>query len=87
MVMIFQKIRHKDFLSYFSIIATFFSQPINDDMGQRFLNLNFNFKESMLWVFPLHMSLGRKERIHYPKNLLFDVRSKHNQLNSKMKAC
>jgi hypothetical protein len=31
------------------------------------------------------MSLGRKERIHYPKNLIFDVKSKHNQLNNKVK--
>jgi hypothetical protein len=84
--MYFKNIRHKDFLSYFSIIAVSFSQPINGDIKERFFNLNFNFKESMLWVFFPSYVQGRKERIHYPKNLLFDVGSKHNQLNSKVKA-
>jgi len=71
MVMTFQKHRYKEFLSYSSIIVTSFSQPINDDIKKKFLNLNFIFKESMLWVFFLHISLGRKERINYPqKNII-----------------
>jgi hypothetical protein len=41
---------YEDFLSYFSIIATFYSFPMNEDTRQRILNLGSNIKENILWA-------------------------------------
>ncbi len=44
-------IRYKDFLSYSSTRLTFFFRPTNEDTIWRFLNLGFNIKKIILWVF------------------------------------
>ncbi len=44
-------IRYKDFLSYSSTRLTFFFHPTNEDTIWSFLNLGFNIKKIILWVF------------------------------------
>lgn len=44
-------IGYKDFISYSKITITPCSRPTNEDIIQMLLNLGFNIKESMLWVF------------------------------------
>jgi hypothetical protein len=57
----FRNIWYKDFFIIFFINSQSISNSINEDTKWRFLNLDFNIKETMLWDFYfLHKFLRRK---------------------------
>ncbi len=50
-IMTLKKIRNKDFVSYFSMMAFLCSRPISENTRQRVLNLGSNIKKNIYWTF------------------------------------